>query len=85
MDAIDQERQRIIDERKAREAEKALEMLRPIVRCTRPNTNCREVSIKDRGSVNYCQNCSTGDLECSACSKLWGGEDVCRNCKQAFR
>ena len=48
VDAIEQERQRIADERKAREAEKALEMLRPILRCTRPNTNCREV---DRKSV----------------------------------
>jgi hypothetical protein len=95
VDAIKQERQKIADKRKAREAEIAreaqiareAEMSRPMLKCTLNNTRCSQVSIANLArSIRKCPSwyCS-GGLMCSACSWIWGGGENCHGCGKAFR
>jgi len=82
VDAIKQERQKITDERNEFAS-------RPRLKCrNRPSDRCnKEISIDDQrgGSTGrYCGNCS-GVFECSTCGLVWRGNDVCRDCKKAFR
>ena len=92
VDGIKKERQRIVDERKAREAEEAREaerareeeMSRPMLKCSQSQWYmCGVVSIN--GMVGSgCSNCG-GYLWCTACNQEWGGGPTCGGCGKIFR
>ena len=88
IDAIKRERQKIADERKGREdaeeeaARREELMSRPMLKCTR-GLSCGMVSIQDPGHGIRCS--CTRLLACSACNRVWGGNDSCGGCNKAFR
>ena len=91
VDAIKQERQRIVDERKAREAEEAREaerareeeMSRPMLKCGQSWCGYGEISINNVGGSG-CYNCGNY-LVCSACNGSWRGGATCSSCGKIFR
>ena len=91
IDAINQERKKIADERKAREeAEKqaAIEAARLRELASRPTLKCRrgceEVSIQDAGRGDRCSSCRR-PLVCSECNETWNKGNVCVGCGRKFR
>jgi len=83
VDAIKEERQKIADERKAREAEKAREMSRPMLKCNLSQLNgCMEVSVN---SVVRSRCSCNGSLRCSACNRAWKTGSTCGGCGKVFR
>jgi len=99
IDAIKQERQKIEDERKAREEATRSEelMSRPTLECrTTGKMGRREIGRRGRaqtipgcgevsiqGVVNKC-TCGRS-LVCSKCGQTWDGGNACWGCSQAFR
>ena len=101
IDAIKQERQKVEEERKAREeAEKqvAIEAERHKVYMARPMLEC-PMTLEDDDWDSYqrmgCGEVSIQDvrngchcgrsLVCSKCHQIWGGGEICVGCDQKFR
>jgi hypothetical protein len=86
IDEINRERQKIADERKAREnAEKEAAkefMSRPMLKCTRVSS-CGMISIQDAIHKNRC-SCKK-KLVCSTCGQMWEGTNSCEGCSRTFR